>query len=206
MGAARNGSDPARRAEGVAGTLGRSSASSPSDRCSTPLSCRPRVCSSSPSVLVSASTLINGNAGAGTEEGRSRWLGAGGGSEEGREESDGPSLASEDFLDRPLVESREDLGMANNFPGAAEGKLTTAARPDHVTPVDFMTARFPRRGYFDHENSCMNGGFSDQESYQLTWTRCTQPRPPRPTSPKKIAESSTVGAASRPVASSSANS
>jgi hypothetical protein len=151
VGAARNGSEPILRAEGVAGTLGRSSdsntASTTSAVGSTPLSWRPRP-SSPLSRPVSASTLLTGNAAAGWEDGRSRWLGAGGGGDEGRE--DVPSLESEDFLDRPLPGSREDLGMANNFPGAAESKLTTAARPDHEAPVDFLAGKFPRRGRFDH--------------------------------------------------------
>jgi hypothetical protein len=138
VGAARNGSDPERRAAGVAGTLGRSSDAkacfaSPAVA-STPLSWRLRR-SSSPSLPASVSTLLNGKLAAGLDEGRSLWLGASSGREDGRDEV--PSLASEDFLDRPLPGSREDLGMTNNFPGAAERKLTTAARADHVAPVDF---------------------------------------------------------------------
>lgn len=164
VGEARKLSGPLRRAEGVAGTLGRSSdASAPaaSDLCSTPLSCRLRAWCSSPKVVVSAATLLTGKPGAGLD---SRWLGAGGGNDDGRDESADPSFESDDFLDRPLVESREDLGMTDNFTGAAEAKLTTARRSDHVARVDFLAGKFPRLGGRDHQNSCTNREFLGQES------------------------------------------
>jgi hypothetical protein len=83
--------------------------------------------------VVSAATLLTGNAGSGLAEG---------GGNGGRDESDGPSLESDDFLDRPLVESREDLRMTDDFTRAAEGKLTTARPSDHGTPVDFLAGNF----------------------------------------------------------------
>jgi hypothetical protein len=76
----------------------------------TPLSCRPRMAPSSFKVPGSAWTLTRGDAAAGRDEGRSPVLGSGCGSA-GDESALGVASTSPDFLDRPLLVSREDLGM-----------------------------------------------------------------------------------------------